>query len=209
MERFGQLENRIGSRNRRMRTVLLVAVAFIVTASAAAGAQTFTVVHNFNLIDGAQPFAGLTRDAAGNLYGTTQYGGILNCDNGGVLGCGVAYKLRQFNSSWLFSILYQFQGNDGGFLPTNPGNITLAPNGAPYGTQLQGGEEFSGTVFNPPASCYGTRQREHLLGPTTWTTSSAWASMAAIPAKLPSIRKEKSLARRSTEVLAGGASCMS
>lgn len=155
MERPEPRQSRMRYGNGWMSTVVfLVGIAFVVTTAVAVGAQTFTVIHNFNLIDGAQPFAGLTRDAAGNLYGTTEYGGILNCDNGGVPGCGLAYKLRQFNSSWLFSVLYQFQGNDGNFLPTDPGNITLGPGGSPYGTQLQGGNEFSGTIFNllPPAT---------------------------------------------------------
>jgi hypothetical protein len=133
---------------------LASAILFAVGTAALAEGQTFTVLHNFALTDGAQPFAGVTMDAAGNLYGTTEYGGILNCDNGGVPGCGVAYKLRQVHSSWILSVLYEFQGNDGGFLPTDPGDITLAPDGSPYGTQLLGGEEFSGTVFNllPPAT---------------------------------------------------------
>src|SRR5579864_3881877 len=34
-----------------------------------------TVLHSFSGPDGAAPYAGLTRDAAGNLYGTTYYGG--------------------------------------------------------------------------------------------------------------------------------------
>src|SRR5207245_9398248 len=41
-------------------------------------AQTFTVLHRFTGArsgDGTLPEAGLVRDAAGNLYGTTQYGG--------------------------------------------------------------------------------------------------------------------------------------
>ena len=36
--------------------------------------------------DGANPYAGVTRDAAGNLYGTTYYGGAANA--------GVVYKLE-------------------------------------------------------------------------------------------------------------------
>jgi uncharacterized repeat protein (TIGR03803 family) len=35
------------------------------------------VLHNFSGgVDGGQPFAGLFRDAAGTLYGTTYQGGI-------------------------------------------------------------------------------------------------------------------------------------
>src|SRR6267378_2444078 len=43
-----------------------------------AGAQTYTysLLHTFvGHGDGAKPLAGLVRDSAGNLYGTTYYGG--------------------------------------------------------------------------------------------------------------------------------------
>jgi len=40
---------------------------------------------------GAQPLAGLIRDAAGSLYGTTGLGGVVSeaCP----IGCGVVFKL--------------------------------------------------------------------------------------------------------------------
>jgi uncharacterized repeat protein (TIGR03803 family) len=51
------------------------------------------VLHSFTgRADGKNPFTGLIRDAAGNLYGTTQYGGIVNhrC----VTGCGVVFQIQ-------------------------------------------------------------------------------------------------------------------
>jgi len=42
----------------------------------AAGTQTFSTLANFNGSTGTNPTAGLTLDAAGNLYGTTTAGGI-------------------------------------------------------------------------------------------------------------------------------------
>jgi uncharacterized repeat protein (TIGR03803 family) len=50
-----------------------------------------TVLHSFNgSSDGANPMGGLTRDAAGNLYGTASGGGDLNC---GFSGCGTVFKV--------------------------------------------------------------------------------------------------------------------
>src|SRR6202007_126101 len=42
----------------------------------------FTIIHSFALSDGAVPFGGLIKDSAGNLFGTTEKGGVT--DNGTV-----------------------------------------------------------------------------------------------------------------------------
>jgi hypothetical protein len=136
----------------KMAAAVLVATLFLLTAVGVAQGQTFTVIHNFNGTGGAQPYSGITRDASGNFYGTTDYGGRQNCDNGGPPGCGVAYKLRQVNSEWLFTVLYEFLGSHNDFLPTDPGNITIAPNGVPFGTQFLAGPTESGLLYSlqPP-----------------------------------------------------------
>ncbi len=74
---------------------------------------TESVLYKFcqqtNCSDGSQPWAGLVRDAAGNLYGTTIQGGsgILNCDKFKE-SCGVAYELSPGAGGWTENVLYDF-----------------------------------------------------------------------------------------------------
>ena len=130
----------------RMAGILMMLVAAI----PAAEAQTFTVLHNFTGVppDGANPYAGLTIDPAGNLYGTTRNGGA---------GYGMVYQLKRTNSGFLFRPLYSFAGDNDGAFPE--GRLTIGPDGSLYGTTVDGGgppPEGVGTVFNlkpPPAAC--------------------------------------------------------
>ena len=64
-----------------------------------------TVLHSFVDTDPARPRGGLIRDAAGNLYGTTQYGGGLS--NCGGDGCGTVFKL---DAAGKLTDLYAFTG---------------------------------------------------------------------------------------------------
>lgn len=62
-------------------------------------AQNLTILHYFDGADGQNPLAGLIRDAAGHLYGTTQFGGTaFGCVVGAmgeadIVGCGVVFKI--------------------------------------------------------------------------------------------------------------------
>ncbi len=100
--------------------------------------------------DGIQPRAGLTMDAAGNLYGTTLGGGgSLNCFDG----CGTVFKLTPgSNGGYTESVLYAFQGPAGdGQAPA--GQVILDAEGNLYGTTFYGGssvlacDEGCGIVF--------------------------------------------------------------
>ncbi len=55
-----------------------------------AGSWTYTLLHEFNFDDGMNPWAGVTLDADGNIYGTTSGGGGYSC---GGAGCGVVFKI--------------------------------------------------------------------------------------------------------------------
>jgi uncharacterized repeat protein (TIGR03803 family) len=69
-----------------------------------------TVLHSFcsptNCDDGELPYAGVILDSAGNLYGTTYYGGAS--------GNGVVFKLA---TSGTLTVLHSFTGADGQYRP--------------------------------------------------------------------------------------------
>ena len=97
-------------------------------------AGTYTLLHSFGGgTDGYMPMANLVRDSAGNLYGTTEYGGITGgiC---GTLGCGVVFKVDSAGSE---TVLYKFTGGrDGGKLTCN---LIRDSAGNLYGTTYAGG----------------------------------------------------------------------
>lgn len=102
-----------------------------------------TVLHNFRgrSFDGSYPQSGVIRDAAGNLYGTTQSGG-----NGTTLfdGQGVVYKLDPSGNE---TILYIFTGGADGGRPV--AGVVRDPAGNLYGAAPDGGNASvpSGVVY--------------------------------------------------------------
>ncbi|MGC2112440.1 MAG: choice-of-anchor tandem repeat GloVer-containing protein, partial [Candidatus Korobacteraceae bacterium] len=114
-----------------------------------ARAQTYTVLHSFNLIstDGARPYAGLTADRAGNLYGTTAAGGPHHA--------GEVFKMMKLGQSWILNPIYEFTDGSDGAEPQE--EVTFAPDGALYGNNSAGGQFGGGTIFKvqPPARAVG------------------------------------------------------
>jgi uncharacterized repeat protein (TIGR03803 family) len=114
----------------------------------AGGGWREKVLHDFSNdgIDGYYPYAGLILDAAGNLYGTTTFGGDGSC-NWQYPGCGVVFELiPQKDGRWTEKILHSFANNsvDG----SNPyGGLILDASGNLYGTTSKGGAYGLGTVF--------------------------------------------------------------
>ena len=118
---------------------LACAVLAMGLASAHAQGPSETVLHAFgNLRKGANPAAGVIRDTAGNLYGTTS--------GGGASGAGVVFKVDAAGEE---KVLYSFTGGaDGGYpeagvLRDAAGNL--------YGTTSGGGSGVgyagAGVVF--------------------------------------------------------------
>jgi uncharacterized repeat protein (TIGR03803 family) len=111
--------------------------------------------------DGAFSYAGLISDGSGNLYGTTKYGGALNCNY--PLGCGTVFELTpSVNGKFVVSVLYQFTDSSGdGAFPVS--SLLLDGAGNLYGTTQGGGRtgcgsntNECGTVFRLSPSSGGT-----------------------------------------------------
>ena len=143
-----------------MRVAALAVGLLLIILPAQGPAQTYQVLHAFSgELDGSEPWAGVTIDAAGNLYGTTLYAGSDNR--------GTVFKLKHSGSGWVFSPLYSFRGTDDGQFPEAP--LTIAPDGTVYGTTTIGGASGYGTVFElrPPANpcrsvlCFWTETQLH------------------------------------------------
>ena len=100
---------------------------------------------------GGDVTSGLTLDANGNFYGTTNWGGRYNCPLGGGLGCGVVFSLtQQKNGKWDEAVLHSFgKGDDGAF----PGGLALDSLGNLFGVGLGGhtggpcGQGGCGVIF--------------------------------------------------------------
>ena len=142
------------NRTRLFATIVRIAcaawaIAFLLTvvSTPAAHAQTFNVIYTFTGgSDGANPSAGLTIDAAGNLYGTAFTGGS---------GYGTVFTLKPSGSDWIMTPLYDFRGGDDGAGPV--ARITLGADGSLYGStsaggagdcRNHGGYNGCGTIFN-------------------------------------------------------------
>lgn len=108
------------------------------------GSWTESVLHSFSCkgVGGFWPVASVAVDQAGNLYGTTFYGGDSNtCSSG----CGVVFKLvPNSKGGWTDTVLHYFNGLAGarpaaGMIFDAAGNL--------YGTSSGDGGTTTGSVF--------------------------------------------------------------
>jgi uncharacterized repeat protein (TIGR03803 family) len=104
-----------------------------------AGKQVW--LHSFKGGNGSAPVAGLVRNAGGNLFGTTEYGGVTTCGN--EYGCGTVFKLNGTGTKE--TVLHRFTFDPDGYYPEalpvedDAGNL--------YGTASLGGTYGVGVVF--------------------------------------------------------------
>jgi uncharacterized repeat protein (TIGR03803 family) len=112
------------------------------------GQWTETILHSFTNIgdpggDGYQPWAGLTFDADGNLYGTTVMGGLYDT--------GTVFELSPDAGSWTETLIYSFTNSNGnGEAPYS--GVIFDASGNLYGTTPNGGKYDYGIVYelSPP-----------------------------------------------------------
>jgi uncharacterized repeat protein (TIGR03803 family) len=118
----------------------------------AAGTHTLSTLVTFNGSNGDLPFASLTIDASGNLYGTT-------ADGGGVNGnaYGTVFEVAAGTHAFSTLAIFTYQGNIG----AGPyGNLLLDSHGNLYGTTVRGGNlalnngNGYGTVFKVAAGTH-------------------------------------------------------
>jgi hypothetical protein len=124
------------------------------------GAWKETTLYSFcslsNCTDGAYPTDVLTIDAKGDLYGTTNVGGLpggCNTSGFGGYGCGVTFKLSPAGKE---TVLYTFNGSTDGGFPS--GGVILDAAGHVYGTTNSYGNGF-GVLYELTSSKTGWEEK--------------------------------------------------
>jgi len=96
-------------------------------------------------VNGARPYAGLIRDQAGALFGTTYLGGASDM--------GTVFRLRPPVSEgqpWKLTVLHHFAGGNDGERPA--ADLVADAAGVLYGNTVWGGAENSGVVYKVTGS---------------------------------------------------------
>jgi uncharacterized repeat protein (TIGR03803 family) len=106
--------------------------------------------------DGENPRAGVILDTAGNVYGTTEYGGQF--------GGGAVFQLSppaDGKKAWTETILYSFGGSTDGTRPQT--GLIMDSSGNLFGTTLYGGAYGDGTVYRLTPPSHGKVWKETIL----------------------------------------------
>jgi uncharacterized repeat protein (TIGR03803 family) len=111
---------------KQLISISIALAAFFLTASAVSAAEPQTLYLFTGPPDAFLPNAGLVRDADGNFYGTTFYGGAFNM--------GAVYKITPKGKE---SVLHSFAGGSDGAYPAAA--LIAGQGGTLYGTTEYGG----------------------------------------------------------------------
>jgi uncharacterized repeat protein (TIGR03803 family) len=118
---------RIPGKSREINKALVpLAFGLLLLLPSFAFAQTFTVLHTFHQLDGANPLGGLIQDSSGKLYSTTEFGGTQDS--------GTVFRL---SGGTTFTLLYSFNGDPDGYRPDS--KLIHDSSGDLYGVTAQGG----------------------------------------------------------------------
>jgi uncharacterized repeat protein (TIGR03803 family) len=145
-------------------------------------------LHDFALPNGDQPlnYGGLTFGPDGAIYGTTYYGGLLECGEGQSY-CGVAFRLQPPPTActsalcpWDYSLVYQFtssgaNGPEGSLVFDTAGNLygtgsaiyELSPSGGSWNESVIPGVDnyvTAGMIVDSAGNLYGTSWDYHSGG---------------------------------------------
>jgi uncharacterized repeat protein (TIGR03803 family) len=138
----------------------------VFTLTRSGGSWMETVLYSFTgASDGANPYAGLIFDEAGNLYGTA--------DGGGDFGCGTVFELTPSLGGWSEQTIYSFFGEGQGDGCNPFGGLTIDSSGNLFGTTQNGGVDNEGIVFELTPSAGG------------WTETVLWALTGGIDGGIP------------------------
>jgi uncharacterized repeat protein (TIGR03803 family) len=160
-------------------SLLAILLALLLAVDAFAAGPHYRVLYRFlGTPDGSEPYAGLTMDAAGNLYGTTYIGGTE----------GTVYRLAPgANNDWIENVLFDFSdpsvsggfpiagvtldaaGNVYGASEPGAGNqgvvYELTPNSSgfwnvnvlhTFSGDKDGGQPWAAPIFDKAGNLYGT-----------------------------------------------------
>ncbi len=110
----------------------------------AGGGWTETVIHSFGATgDGIFPYAQMIFDPAGNLYGTTAFGGAFGI---GEAGGGTVFELSpQAGGGWSEQVLHSFASGSDGVQVS--GGVALDAAGNLYGATFVGGTHNEGIIY--------------------------------------------------------------
>jgi len=132
------MSNVFGSARKNILTCILALM--VLAPFGSADAASSKVRYRFQGgSDGVLPWSALIADGAGNMYGTTVYGGQTGCY--GLQGCGTVFKLAPDGTE---TVLHAFSFSDGAL----PNGALLADRaGNLFGTTFIDGAGVVGTVF--------------------------------------------------------------